>query len=120
MGTIRIQELEVHYRVGVPAEERATAQRLLISLSMETDFEDAAESDDLAHTVDYFAVCQRLLSFGDGRSWKLIEKLATDIAATILAESSVTSIEVEVRKFIIPEARYVAVSMKRMRQETQK
>lgn len=115
MGTIRIQELEVHYHVGVPDVERAHAQRLLISLSMETDFEDAAESDDLAHTVDYFAVCQRLLSFGNGRSWKLIEKLATDIADTILAEFSVTSIEVEVRKFIIPEARYVSVTLKKSR-----
>lgn len=110
MGAIRIEELEVHYRVGVPDEERARPQRLLINLRMDVDFEEAAKSDDLAHTVDYFAVCQRLLQFGEGRSWKLIEKLAADIADTILAEFAVASVEVEVRKFVIPEARFVSVS----------
>jgi len=44
MDTIIIQDLEVHYRVGVPEAERAEPQRLLLTLEMTTDFTTAAVS----------------------------------------------------------------------------
>ena len=60
---------------------------------------------------------QRLLRFGEGRSWKLIEKLATDIANTILIEFKPAAVTVEVKKFIIPEARYVSVYLHKRRSQ---
>jgi len=39
-------------------------------------------------TIDYFAVAQRFAQYGEGRSWKLIEKLATEMADDVLAHSS--------------------------------
>ena len=107
---ISIIDLEVFYHVGVPDAERANAQRLQLCLDLEFDFSAAARSNDIADTIDYYAVCQRLLKFGDGRNWKLIEKLATDIANTILIEFKPAAVIVEVKKFIIPEARYVSVT----------
>ncbi len=115
MSRISIVDLEVFYHVGVPDAERARPQRLLLSLELETDFSAAAGSDGLADTIDYFAVSQRLLSFGDGRSWKLIEKLAADLADAILAGFAPSAVSVEVKKFIIPGARYVSVSLTRRR-----
>jgi 7,8-dihydroneopterin aldolase/epimerase/oxygenase len=111
MGTISIVDLEVFYRVGVPDAERAQPQRLLISVEMESDFSAAARSDAIADTIDYFAVSQRLLKFGEGREWKLIEKLATDIASAILFEFKPAGVAVEVKKFVIPQARFVSVSV---------
>jgi dihydroneopterin aldolase len=58
-------------------------------------------------------VSQRLLKFGEGQSWKLIEKLAADIADLVLSEFKPQSVKVEVRKFAIPKARHVAVSLTR-------
>jgi dihydroneopterin aldolase len=111
MSKISIVDLEVFYRVGVPDAERSQPQRLLLTVEMEADFSAAAKSDGIADTIDYYAVTQKLLKFGEGREWKLIEKLAADIAAAILSEFKPSSVSVEVKKFIIPEARYVAVSM---------
>jgi len=108
---ITIVDLEVFYRVGVPDLERAPAQRLQLTVELAFDFSAAARSNDIADTIDYQAVSQRLLRFGDGRSWKLIEKLATDIANTILIEFKPAAVTVEVKKFIIPEARHVAVTV---------
>lgn len=108
---ISIVDLEVFYRVGVPDAERASPQRLQLCVHLEYDFSAAARSNDLADTIDYWAVSQRLLKFGDGRNWKLIEKLATDIANTILIEFKPAAVTVEVKKFIIPEARHVSVSV---------
>lgn len=112
---ISIVDLEVFYRVGVPEAERAAAQRLHISVELEFDLAAAARSDDLADTIDYHALCQRLLQFGEGRSWKLIEKLASDLADLILTECKPAAATVEVKKFIIPEARHVAVSLTKRR-----
>jgi FolB domain-containing protein len=113
MDKIEISDLEVFYHVGVPAAERARPQRLLLTVDLESDFSAAAKSDAISDTIDYFAVTQRLLKFGEGRSWKLIEKLAADIAAMILADFKPSRVMVEVKKFIIPQAQFVSVSLTR-------
>ena len=115
MSQISIVDLEVLYRVGVPDAERAQPQRLLLMVEMETDFIAAAKSDSISDTIDYFTVAQRLLKFGEGREWKLIEKLASDIVDTILSEFKPQSLSVEVKKFVIPQARYVSVKLSRRR-----
>lgn len=113
--TIILADLEVRYRVGVPDAERAQPQRLLLTVEMRRDFTRAAASDDLRETIDYYAVSRRLLAFGEGRSWKLIETLAVDIAAMVLADFGAEAVTVEVKKFIIPEARHVSVRVTRER-----
>ena len=112
-GKISIVDLEVHYHVGVPDAERANVQRLLVTIEMTSDFATAAGSDGIADTIDYYAVTQRLLKFGEGRSWWLIEKLAADIAETVLKEFKPRGVRVEVKKFIIKEAGYVSVRVER-------
>ena len=116
---ISIVDLEVFYRVGVPDAERAAAQRLLLTVEMEFDFSSAARTDDLAGTIDYFAVSRRLLSLGEGRSWRLIETVAADIADAILTGFKPAAVRVEVKKFILPEARYVSVTLARRLREAQ-
>jgi len=108
---ISIVDLEVFYRVGVPDSERVKSQRLLLTVEMDLDFSSSAESDNIRDTVDYFAVSQRFLKFGEGRSWRLIEKLAADIADTVLSEFKPQSVTVEVKKFAIADARYVSVTV---------
>ena len=115
MDTITISELEVFYCVGVPDEERAKPQRLLLTVEMEHDFRVAASEDELVDTIDYFAVTQRLLRFGDGVHWRLIETLAVDVAQMVMEEFRAGAVTVEVKKFIIPEARHVAVRVRRFR-----
>jgi len=113
MDTITINDLEVFYCVGVADEERAKPQRLSLTVAMEHDFRTAASEDELSNTIDYYAVSQRLLKFGDGVHWRLIETLAVDIAQMVLEDFGPRSITVEVKKFIIPQARHVSVRVTR-------
>jgi FolB domain-containing protein len=110
MSRIVIVDLEVFYCVGLSDEERAKPQRLLITVDMNLDFSSAAISDRVEKTVNYQAVTDELLKFGDGRSWKLLERLVTNLAETILTKYRPQSVAVEAKKFVIPQARYVAVS----------
>jgi FolB domain-containing protein len=113
MDTIVIRELEVRYHIGVPDEERARPQRLVLTVELDTDFTRAAAGDDLTATLNYYEVSRRLLDFGNGRSWKLIERLAVELAEFLLSEYRPAAVRVEVRKFILPETRYVAVRIER-------
>lgn len=115
MFIIRIVDLEVFYHVGVPDEERAEPQRLMVTVEMEVDAPQAAASDDLSDTIDYYSVSQDLLRHGEGRSWKLIEKLSAELAELILAKHQPQSVRVEIKKYIIPEARHISVSCSRSR-----
>lgn len=117
MDIIKICDLEVFYRIGVPDEERAKPQRLLITVEMGTDMAACAVSDDLSQTIDYYAVCQRLLRFGDDQAWKLLETLASEIATMILREFRAASVSIEIKKFIIPQTRFVSVSLSRPRSD---
>jgi dihydroneopterin aldolase len=113
MDKIRITDLEVFYQVGVTDEERAKPQRLLLSVEMEHDFTSAISRDNLAETLDYFAIARRLLRFGEGCHWQLIETLAADIAAMIQDEFQAKTVSVEVKKFVIPQAAHVSVTLTR-------
>lgn len=110
MSKITIADLEVHYCVGVTDEERAQPQRLLLTVELFFDYSGAAAGDRLNRTIDYFAVSQRLLKFGENRSWKLIERVAVNVADLILAEFKPQEVTVEVKKFAIPQARYVSAT----------
>ena len=112
---ISIVDLEVFYRVGVPPAERLKPQRLLLTIEMRQNTTKAAKSDSIADTINYFDVSQRLLKFGHGKSWKLIEKLAADIAKMMLNEFKPRSVSVEVKKFPIPQAKHVSVSVTKRR-----
>src|ERR1043165_2756057 len=115
MDKIVICDLEVFYRVGITAEERAQPQRLLITIEMSHDFKAAAVRDNLAETIDYAAVSESVIHFGDDSHWELIETVGTDLAAMILERFSAAQVCIEVKKFSIPQARYVAVSLTRPR-----
>ena len=110
MSKITIVDLEVQYCVGVTDEERAQPQRLLITVDMNFDFSSAAVSDRIERTINYQTVAEDLLKFGEGRSWKLVEKLVDNIADRILAEYKPQAVLVEAKKFSVPQARFVSVS----------
>jgi 7,8-dihydroneopterin aldolase/epimerase/oxygenase len=110
MSKITIVDLEVHYCVGVTDEERAKPQRLLLTVDMSLDFTSASVSDRIERTINYQVVAEDLLKFGEGRSWKLLEKLVANVAERVLNEYNPQSVLVEVKKFSIPQARFVSVS----------
>jgi 7,8-dihydroneopterin aldolase/epimerase/oxygenase len=115
MSRISIVDLEVFYSVGVTEEERAKPQRLLISVDLSYDFSAAAVSDRIEKTINYQKLAEEILKFGEHRSWKLLEKLVVNMAEMIWAHYRPNAVLVEVKKFAIPQARYVSVSYTKSR-----
>lgn len=110
---ITIKDLEVQFHVGVPDEERAESQKLLLTIEMTHDLGPSGATDNLAETIDYYAVCQAVKALGQERRWKLIESLADDICEQVLNQFKPSAVRVVVKKFILPDARWVSVEVTR-------
>lgn len=113
MDTITIKDLGVLCNIGVPDEERAKPQRLLITVEMSGDFSTAAQSDDIAHTINYYDVSQRITKLCATKPFKLIERLADEIARILLNDFGAAQATVEVKKFILANARHVSFRLTR-------
>jgi dihydroneopterin aldolase len=111
---IRIVDLEVFAYIGVPEAERREAQRLLISLELGCDsFSHAAGTDNLAWTIHYGDVAGQVKKLVAKRARKLLETLAEEIAFDLLKTFPIRKISIEIKKFILPDARYVSVKIER-------
>lgn len=113
--TILIEQLELSAHIGVPDEEQIAPQRLTVTLRLEpsTDFRELA--DDITRTVDYFAVCGVVKALAAERPRRLIETLAEEIAGAVLRDFALSAVEVELRKFILPDTAFVGVRIRRER-----
>jgi FolB domain-containing protein len=109
VSEILIDSLRVKTWIGVPDAERMEAQEIEIDIRIQPTRNFAEMHDDISLTVDYAAVCQRVSELACERPRRLIESLAQEICEMILKEFAATSAEVEIRKFILPETRHVAV-----------
>ena len=110
---IEIRGLEVSARIGVPDEERAVPQRLLLDLRFAALDQPRDLGDDINLTVDYHALSLRASAMAGGRPRKLIETLADEISTTLRDEFRLRWIEVTVRKFILPGTDWVSVTIRR-------
>jgi 7,8-dihydroneopterin aldolase/epimerase/oxygenase len=95
---IALTGLRVRGSHGVLPEEREQGQDFLVDAVLWVDTRAAAASDDLADTVDYGVLAQRLAAVVAGDPVDLIETLASRLADTCLADPRVTRAEVTVHK----------------------
>lgn len=112
---IEIRGQRVRAAIGVPDDERAVPQEVLVDVRMRPLREFSRMPDAITATVDYFLVSQRVASLSAEKPRRLIERLADDLACAILREFPVKTVEIVVRKFILPETEHVAVSCHRER-----
>jgi dihydroneopterin aldolase len=110
---IRIESLELSSRIGVPEEERAQTQRLTVSLVLEPIRDFRALDDQLENTVDYFVLSECVKALSRARPRQLLETLAEEIAGELLARFPLRSVDVELRKYILPDTAFVAVQIRR-------
>jgi dihydroneopterin aldolase len=109
-----VEQLEVSARVGVTESERAQPQRLSISLTMCPRRPLVDLGDDIRNTIDYSEVCVETREFVRNRTDKLIETLADRLAAHLVQRFAMQRITIEIRKFVVPDAKFVAVTLTRV------
>ena len=73
---IRIEQLELHTRIGVTEEERSKPQRIIINLTIWPKMGFDQMKDDIGRTVNYVQLCRSVREFIDQRKFSLIETLS--------------------------------------------
>jgi dihydroneopterin aldolase len=103
---------------GVYEHERRDGQDFVVDATLWLDSRPAAASDDLADTVDYGGLADRLATVVEGEPVNLIETLAARLCELCMVDERVIAAEVTVHKPQAPIAREfadVAVTARRSR-----
>jgi 7,8-dihydroneopterin aldolase/epimerase/oxygenase len=114
---IHIEGIEVLAHIGVPDEERATAQRLRFNVTCWPIRPMPELNDEISRAVNYAAVCAELRQFVEPRRDKLIETLADAVGLHLLDKFEIRAVAVELRKYILPEVEFVSVQVTRERSQ---
>ena len=119
LDQVSVRAVSARGRHGVLAHERALGQRFLADVVLHLDTRAAAAGDDLALTVDYGALAERVTGVLCGEPVGLLETLAQRIAGVALDWPHVVVADVVVHK---PQAPLgvafddVSVSIRRWRE----
>ena len=98
MDKVLIKNLQVETIIGIFNWEREVRQVVSIDLEMEFDNKVAAKSDDIEDALDYKKIGKRVSSYVERSKFKLVERLAEQIAKLVLKEFPVSSLMVSVTK----------------------
>lgn len=114
MGKISLEGLAFYAYHGFHEVERKNGNHFELNITIEADFEEAAEKDELSKTVDYeriYAIAKEEMA----NTSKLLEHVVRNIGNKILKESGVLEVEVSLSKFNPPingECKRATVSLK--------
>jgi dihydroneopterin aldolase len=95
---IFLHGLAVECIIGFIEWERRIRQTIVLDVEMPVDCARAAESDDVADTLDYKKVAKRLISFVSTSEFQLVETLAHRTAILILEEFGLEWVRLSVNK----------------------
>jgi dihydroneopterin aldolase len=111
-GVVRIRGLQPETIIGCYDWERTVKQRLEIDLALTADFGLAAQTDDLAHALDYAAISEHVMSFVSASQFELLEALSKAIIDEIFERWPVSEVTVHIDKpGAVPAASCVGVSL---------
>jgi len=96
---ITIDNLEVFANHGVLKEENSLGQKFLVCAKLYFDMDKAASGDDISESVNYAEICSFITRFMRENTFKLIEKVANNIAIEMLARYELLQeVEITVKK----------------------
>lgn len=99
---IEVPAAALSCRIGVAPGESDQPQTLRLGLSVYLDLAPAARSVDLAKTVDYAKLMDRVEALLSERVYVLLEEAAEAVCSLILEDPKVCRVEVRVEKVSPP------------------
>lgn len=98
MDRIQIRGLRAFGRHGVYEHEQRDGQRFVVDVTIDCDLSRPERTDDLADTIDYGALAERLAAAVTGTRFDLLEALAGHLAGLVLQERGAVATTVRVAK----------------------
>lgn len=95
---IHLYEVPLQCHIGCTADERVKAQELIADITVEADIRPAAQSDNIALTINYVALLDLVEQIATAREYALVETLVETLAKQIVERFPVESVRILMRK----------------------
>ena len=118
MDTLRIRGIRAWGHTGFFDAEQELGQWCEVDLAIRLDLARAGVDDELAHTLNYATVIERVKALVEGSRDRTIERLNTRICDAVLAFPEVREVRSSLTKVAAPIAGFdgrVAIEMARRR-----
>jgi dihydroneopterin aldolase len=111
-----IVDMRVPTQIGVPEIERAYPQTIAFNVRFQIlpSFRDL--QDEIGRTVNYGLVAEEIRIAADENRARLIETLVVEVADRLITRFPLAGVEVELKKFVLPDTAYVSVKTVRVAQ----
>jgi dihydroneopterin aldolase len=114
MDIIFLGGLEIETVIGIYDWERTIKQKIYLDIEMAFDIKKAAATDDIAYTLDYKTVSDRIVQFVETSEFFLVETLIEKIADILLTEFSIPWVKIVLnKKGAVSRARDVGIIIER-------
>lgn len=114
MDIIFLGGLEIDTTIGIYDWERTIKQKIILDIEMAFDISKAAATDDIAFTLDYKAVSDRIVEFVEQSEFFLVETLIEEIAKLLQTEFGIPWLKIVLnKKGAISRARDVGIIIER-------
>ncbi len=97
-----VRGLEFEGNHGYTAAERRGTRRFRVNLTLELSLAEAAVSDRISDTIDYWKVSEIVVAIGTKSTFKLLEALAGAIGSRIQDLYPRAAVEIELEKLAPP------------------
>ena len=115
--TVSIRDLKVRCVIGTRPVERRRRQTVILNIALGCDLSRAGRTDNLADTINYRDLRDRIETLARDSRFFLIERLVAAVADICLSDRRVNSVSVTVDKpGALPAARSAAVTINRSRE----
>jgi dihydroneopterin aldolase len=98
LDRLKLSGIKIFPCIGVTPEERAAPQECRADVVISGDWSEAAVADDLAHSIDYCLILEKVRATAAEREYVLLETLAYAITQSVLTDFPVGNVKVNVRK----------------------
>ena len=87
---IHIRNLLLRTIIGINPDERVKKQDVIINLTLYTNHSAAAQSDDIADTINYKTLTKHIIKLIENSAFFLVEKMAAEISHLCLQDKRVS------------------------------
>jgi len=120
VDTLRISAIRAWGHTGYFDAEQELGQWFEVDLEIALDLSRTGDDDELAHTLNYAAVIERVKGLVEGSRFRTIERLNTRLCDAVLAFPQVREVRSTLTKVAAPIAGFdgrVAIEMVRRRSD---
>jgi dihydroneopterin aldolase len=120
VDTLRISAIRAWGHTGYFDAEQELGQWFEVDLEIQLDLSRTGDDDELAHTLNYAAVIERVKALVEGSRYRTIERLNTRLCDAVLAFPEVRQVRSSLTKVAAPIAGFdgrVAIEMVRRRSD---